>query len=64
MKTITLYKAFVRCRDEKEFAVLARDKGDCGIAINKDRLARRWQRYNRLSQKLHARILQRLEDMP
>jgi len=59
MRLTTLFKALERVRDE--IASAEKDRGVFwGIAVDKDKFALRWQRYNRFYNALRARLLDRL----
>ena len=56
MRAITYFCAYRRCRDLKSALENARDRGPVGIAVGKDHLALRWQRYERLMRKLEQKL--------
>ena len=60
METITLFEAFCRAQTEKEYIRSDRGSRD-GIAVEKDKLALEWQRYDRLSTKLRGKIYEQLK---
>lgn len=55
MKTLTLFNAYRKCRDRMEDAAFNRATRN-GIAVMKDRHALKWQRYDRLAQKVELRF--------
>lgn len=57
MKALTIYKAYKRCEQEKRWCSSVREWGIDGIAVNRDKYALRWQRYDRLANKLDKRLL-------
>jgi len=60
MKTITLFLAFEKATKQREYMVEIRGNRQ-GIAIHKDEIALRWQRYDRLIYKLRYRLLGRMK---
>ena len=59
MKTITLFRAYQRAASRRE-SINGDYHGHYGIAVNKDDIARRWQKYDRIARRLEQRILERL----
>lgn len=55
MKVATLFSAYQRVESRKDN--LARRRGQLfGIAVGEDELAREWQRWDRLTRRIEARI--------
>jgi len=60
MKTITLFRAYQRAASRRESANASYGRYHYGIAVNKDTIARRWQKYDRMARRLEQRIFERL----
>ncbi len=61
MKLATYFMAYVKCRDDMASLPAFRATVTRGIAVDSDPEALRWQRRNRLAQKLVREIKVRLE---
>lgn len=56
MNIKTLFSAYKKSEMNKSYASKSRKNGDYAIAVSSDGQAKEWQRYDRLSRRIDARI--------
>ena len=59
MDIVTLFTAYEKATSSKEMSY-GQYRGRWGIAVNKDYVARQWQKADRIARKLRVRIMEKL----